>query len=66
MLLLHHLELEASAFFIVQFSHPYTTTGKIIALTILTLCWQSDVFTFFYFILFFNFTILYWFCHIST
>ena len=66
MLLLHHLELEASAFFIVQFSHPYTTTGKIRALTILTLCWQSDVFTFFYFILFFNFTILYWFCHIST
>ena len=28
-----------SAFFIVQFSHPYMTTGKSIALT----CWQSNV-----------------------
>ena len=28
--------LQCSAFFIVQFSHPYTTTGKIIALTRLT------------------------------
>ena len=72
--LLQHHSSKASilwcpAFFMVQFSHSYITTGKIIALTILTLCWQSDVFAFFffnYFILFFNFTILYWFCHIST
>ena len=28
--------LQCSAFFIVQLSHPYMTTGKIIALTILT------------------------------
>ena len=36
-LLQHHsskaLILQCSAFFIVQISHPYTTTGKIIALT---------------------------------
>ena len=31
------------AFFMVQFSHPYMTTGKSIALTILDLCQQSDV-----------------------
>ena len=30
-----------SAFFIVQLSHPYMTTGKTIALT--DLCWQSNV-----------------------
>ena len=30
-----------SAFFIVQLSHPYMTTGKTIALT--RLCWQSNV-----------------------
>ena len=39
-LLQHHSSkasiLQLSAFFIVQLSHPYTTTGKIIALTIQT------------------------------
>ena len=33
--------LQRSAFFMVQFSHPYMTTGKTIALT--RLCWQSNV-----------------------
>ena len=57
-LLQHHSSkvsiLWCSAFFIVQLSHPYMTTGKIIALTInhsrdywinhsLDLCWQSNV-----------------------
>ena len=32
-----------SAFFIVQVSHPYMTTGKTIALTRWSLCWQSNV-----------------------
>ena len=32
-----------SAFFTVQLSHPYMTTGKTIALTRRTLCWQSNV-----------------------
>ena len=32
-----------SAFFIVQLSHPYRTTGKTIALTEMDLCWQSNV-----------------------
>ena len=32
-----------SAFFIVQLSHPYMTTGKTIALTRQTFFWQSDV-----------------------
>ena len=45
--LLQHHNLKASvlwgsAFFIVQLSHPYMTTGKTIALT-RQLCWQSDV-----------------------
>ena len=31
------------AFFMVQFSHPYMTTGKTIAFTFMDLCWQSDV-----------------------
>ena len=35
--------LQHSAFFIVQLSHPYMTTGKNIALTITDLCWQSNV-----------------------
>ena len=38
--------LRHSAFFIVQLSHPYMTTGKTIALTLLakmSLCWQSNV-----------------------
>ena len=32
-----------SAFFTVQLSHPYMTTGKIIALTRRDICWQSNV-----------------------
>ena len=32
-----------SAFFIVQLSHPYMTTGKTIALTRWSLYWQSNV-----------------------
>ena len=36
-----------SAFFI-QLSHPYMTTGKIIALTRRTFCWQSNVSSFEY------------------
>ena len=46
-LLQHHsskaLVLQCSAFFIVQISHPYMTTGKTIALTTQTFiwpCWQ--------------------------
>ena len=44
----HHsskaLILQRSAFFTVQLSHPYMTTGKIIALTSqMDLCWQSNV-----------------------
>ena len=35
--------LQHLAFFMVQFSHLYMTTGKTIALTILDLCQQSDV-----------------------
>ena len=35
--------LRRSAFFIVQVSHPYMTTGKTIALTRLDLCWQGNV-----------------------
>ena len=46
-LLQHHSSkasiLWPSAFFIVQLSHPYMTTGKTIALTRWTFCWQSDV-----------------------
>ena len=45
-LLQHHSSkasiLWRSAFFIVQLSHPYMTTGKTIALTRWT-CWQSNV-----------------------
>ena len=45
-LLQHHSSkastLRHSAFFIVQLSHPYMTTGKTIALT-RQLCWQSTV-----------------------
>ena len=39
--------LQSSAFFIVQLSHPYTTTGKTIAL-IDGPCWQSNVSAFEY------------------
>ena len=35
--------LWCSDFFMVQFSHPYMTTGKTIALTKMDLCWQSNV-----------------------
>ena len=35
--------LWCSAFFMVQLSHPYMTTGKTIALTIWTFCQQGDV-----------------------
>ena len=46
-LLQHHSSkasiLRHSAFFTVQLSHPYMTTGKTIALTRRTLCWQSNV-----------------------
>ena len=34
--------LQCSTLFMVQLSHPYTTAGKTIALTI-DFCWQSDV-----------------------
>ena len=46
-LLQHHTSkasiLRCSAFFMVQLSHPYMTTGKTIALTKTELCWQSNV-----------------------
>ena len=46
-LLQHHSSkasiLQHSAFFIVQLSHPYITTGKTIALTKMDFCWQSNV-----------------------
>ena len=67
-----------SAFFIVQFSHPYMTTGKTIALTrqiftfqcmctgpspnLVTLCISFTHFTF----TLFCFTILYWLCQTLT
>ena len=35
--------LWCSAFFIVQLSHPYMTTGKTIALSRWTFCWQNNV-----------------------
>ena len=46
--LLQHHSLKVSilwpsAFFIVQLSHPYMTTGKTIALTKTDLCWQCNV-----------------------
>ena len=46
-LLQHHSSkasiLQHSAFFIVQLSHPYMTTGKTSTLTKTDLCWQSNV-----------------------
>ena len=46
-LLQHHSSkasvIQHSAFLMVQLSHPYMTTGKTIALTRQTFCWQSDV-----------------------
>ena len=51
-LLQHHSSkasiLRCSTFFTVQLSHPYMTTGKTIALTRPTLCWQSNVSAFEY------------------
>ena len=51
-LLQHHsskaLILRYSAFFTVQLSHPYVTTGKTIALTRQQSCWQSNVSAFEY------------------
>ena len=51
-LLQHHSSkasiLWCSAFFTVQISHPYMTTGKTIALTRWDLCWQSNVSAFEY------------------
>ena len=35
--------LQCSAFFMVQLSHPYMTTGKTIALTKMDLCWCSHL-----------------------
>ena len=40
--------LQHSAFFTVQLSHPYMTTGKTIVLTRWDLCWQSNVSAFQY------------------
>ena len=41
--------LLSSAFFIIQLSHPYMTTGKTVALTRqMDLCWQSNVSAFEY------------------
>ena len=49
-LLQHHSSkasiLPCSAFFTVQLSHPYTTTGKTIPLTYMDLYWQSNVYAF--------------------
>ena len=46
-LLQHHSSkasiLQCSAFFIVQLSHPHTTTGETTALTRWTFVWQSNV-----------------------
>ena len=53
-LLQHHSSkasiLRCSAFFIVQLSHPYMTTGKTITLTMIkmNLCWQRNVSAFEY------------------
>ena len=64
-LLQHHSSkasiLWCSAFFTVQLSHPYMTTGKTIGLTRRTFVGKvmSLLFFFFYFILFLNFTQLY-------
>ena len=51
-LLQHHSSkasiLRHSAFFTVQLSHPYMTTGKTIALTRQTFCWQGNISAFQY------------------
>ena len=46
LLQLHSLNasvLQCSAFFMVQLTYLYLTTGKTIALTYMNLCWPSDV-----------------------
>ena len=51
LLQLHSLKASVfwcSVFFMVQFSHSYRATRKSIALTIMALCWQSDVSAFQY------------------
>ena len=40
--------LRRSAFFIVQLSHPYITTGKNLSFDQMNLCWQSNVSAFEY------------------
>ena len=40
--------LQCSAFFIVQFSHPYMTTGKTVSFYYTNLFWQSNVSAFEY------------------
>ena len=40
--------LQCSAFFIVQLSHPYMTTGKTHSLDLMDICWQSKVSAFEY------------------
>ena len=51
-LLQHHSSnasiLRCSAFFTVQISHPYMTTGKIISLTMMDICWKSNISAFEY------------------
>ena len=75
-LLQHHSsrasKLQCSAFFSAHILHLYMTTGKTIALIIWTFVSKVMPLLFcccccylFIFILFFNSTILYWFCHIS-
>ena len=50
-LLQHHCSkasvLQCSAFFMVQLSYPYMTTGKTIFLTKMGLCWQSVIIEFY-------------------
>ena len=51
-LLQHHSSkasiLWCSAFFTVYLSHPYMNTGKIIALTMMDICWKSNISAFEY------------------
>ena len=51
-LLQHHSSkasiLWCSAFFIVQLSYPYMTTGKTIAFDLMGICWQSNMSAFYY------------------
>ena len=51
-LLQHHsskaLVFQCSAFFTVQLSYPYMTTGKTVSLTLMDICQQNDVSAFYY------------------